>query len=300
MGVHGFGPAPRNAGKMSYRIKRVAQVTGINPATLRAWERRYNLIEPSRTDAGYRLYSDQDVAVLSRIKQLTDDGLTVGEAIAQVRRASHPLGARAGTLELDGVRGQLRDALLRFERAGALAAWERLGALAPLRRCEDVLLPVMREIGDLWEDGTAVVAQEHFASAFVREKLAAMIAELDSGVAPGPEGVCAGAPGELHEFGLMACALQLAAAGWRVVYLGANVPLEETARVVRDRRPALLCTSVVLARPACDCAGLARELRALSPAETAVVMGGAGIPPDAHPVEGVRFAQRVAEMLSAN
>jgi len=285
---------------MSYRIKRVAQVTGINPATLRAWERRYNLIEPGRTESGYRLYSDDDVAMLSRIKQLTAEGLTIGEAIARVRRASAPVAAHAGCTELGDVRAQLRDALLRFDRSSALAAWERLGALPSVRRSEDVLLPVMREIGDLWEDGTAVVAQEHFASAFVREKLAAMIAELDSGVAPGPEGVCAGAPGELHEFGLMACALQLAAAGWKVLYLGANVPLDDVARVVRERRPALLCTSLVMARAGCECAGLAQELRGMSPRETAVVMGGAGIARDTRPVDGVRFAQRVAQMFSAN
>ncbi|HKP75269.1 MAG TPA: MerR family transcriptional regulator, partial [Longimicrobiaceae bacterium] len=97
---------------MSYRIKRVAQVTGINPATLRAWERRYNLIEPGRTESGYRLYSDDDVAMLSRIKQLTAEGLTIGEAIARVRRASAPLACHAEGLALADVRTQLRDALL--------------------------------------------------------------------------------------------------------------------------------------------------------------------------------------------
>ena len=285
---------------MSYRIKRVAQVTGINPATLRAWERRYNLIAPSRTDAGYRLYSDDDVAMLTRIRQLTDDGLTIGEAIARVRRGSAPLAPHAPAPELAGVRAQLRDALLRFDRAGALAAYERAAPLPPARRAEEVLLPVMREIGDLWEDGTAVVAQEHFASAFVREKLAGMIAELDSGVAPGPEGVCAGAPGELHEFGLMACALQLAAAGWKVLYLGADVPLEEVARVVGERRPALVCTSLVVRRGADECAALAAALRALAPRGTAVVLGGAGIPPATRPVDGVRFARCTTELFSVN
>jgi len=285
---------------MSYRIKRVAQITGINPATLRAWERRYNLIAPGRTESGYRVYSDEDVAVLSRIRQYTAEGLTIGEAIARVRRTLAPLPAGAGAPELDDVRAQLRGALLRFDRAGALAAYERLAHLAPERRAEDVLLYVMREIGDLWEDGTAVVAQEHFASAFVREKLAAMIGELDSGVAPGPEGVCVGVPGERHEFGLMACALQLAAAGWKVLYLGADVPLEETARVLKERKPALVCTSLVARRGAGECGELAAALRRAAPPGTAVVIGGAGIAPDTRPVDGVRFTRCVREMLTAN
>lgn len=285
---------------MSYRIKRVAKITGINPATLRAWERRYNLIAPGRTDSGYRLYSDEDVAMLSRIRQFTAEGLTIGEAIARVRRSVAPLAAGAQAPELSDVRAQLRDALLRFDRAGALAGYERLAHLSPDRRAEDVLLPLMREIGDLWEDGSAVVAQEHFASAFVREKLAGMIAELDGGVGPGPEGVCAGAPGELHEFGLMACALHMAAGGWKVLYLGADVPLEETARVLKARKPALVCTSLVLRRGAGECSEIAAALRGIAPRDTAVVIGGAGVAPETQPVDGVRFAHAVGEMFIAN
>jgi len=285
---------------MSYRIKRVAHLTGINPATLRAWERRYNLIAPGRTDSGYRVYSDEDVAMLGRIKQLTDEGLTIGEAIARVRRGCAPLPAGAPAPDLADVCRQLRDALLRFDRKGALAAWERLGHLPPERRSEDVLLPVMREIGDLWQGGVAVVAQEHFASGFVREKLAAMISDIDTGVAPGPEAVCAGLPGDPHELGLMACALRLAVSGWKVVYLGPNVPYDDIRRVVEGRRPALLCTSIVLRANAHDVRQAAERLRALAPRETAVVLGGAGIPPETEPVRGVRFAHSMCDMFSAN
>jgi DNA-binding transcriptional MerR regulator/methylmalonyl-CoA mutase cobalamin-binding subunit len=276
---------------MSYRIKRVAHLTGINPATLRAWERRYNLIAPGRTDSGYRVYSDEDVAMLGRIKKLTDEGLTIGEAIARVRRSSSPLPANAAAPDLGEVRRQLRDSLLRFDRQGALAAYERLAHLSPERRSEDVLLPVMREIGDLWQD---------FASGFVREKLAAMISDIDTGVAPGPEAVLAGVPGDAHELGLMACALRLAAGGWKVVYLGPNVPFDDLRRVMADRKPALLCASIVLRADARAVHGTAEQLRAMAPRETSVVLGGAGIPADAEPVRGVRFAHTIGDVFSAN
>jgi DNA-binding transcriptional MerR regulator len=285
---------------MSYRIKRVAHLTGINPATLRAWERRYNLIAPGRTDSGYRVYSDEDVAMLGRIKKLTDEGLTIGEAIARVRRSSVPLPPNAAAPDLAEVSRQLRDALLRFDRQGALAAYERLSHLSPERRAEDVLLPVMREIGDLWQDGMAVIAQEHFASGFVREKLVAMISEVDTGVAPGPHAVLAGLPGDRHELGLLACALWLAAGGWRVVYLGPDVPYDELRRVVSDLRPALLCTSVVMRADRGTVQGAAEMLRSLSPRETAVVMGGGGIPAEVEPVRGVRFVHSIAEIFTAN
>src|SRR4051794_5492095 len=99
---------------MSYRIKRVAKITGINPATLRAWERRYNLIAPGRTDSGYRLYSDDDVAMLSRIKQFTSEGLTIGEAIARVRRTLTPLPPDPQEPQPSHRRAPLRDALPLF------------------------------------------------------------------------------------------------------------------------------------------------------------------------------------------
>ncbi len=285
---------------MSYRIKRVAHLTGINPATLRAWERRYNLIAPGRTESGYRVYSDEDVAMLGRIKKLTDDGLTIGEAIARVRRVSVPLPPNAAAPDLAEVRRQLRDALLHFDRQGALAAYERLAHLPPERRSEEALLPLMREIGDLWQDGVAVVAQEHFASGFVREKLAQMMADVDTGIAPGPEAVCAGLPGDPHELGLMACALRLATSGWRVVYLGVNVPLDDIRRVVGERKPALLCTSIVMRTPAAAVQHAAEQLRAMAPRETGVVMGGAGIPTETEPVRGVRFAHTIGDVFSAN
>jgi len=214
--------------------------------------------------------------------------------------AQSPLPASAQAPELGDVRRQLRDTLLRFDRQGALGVYDRLGHLPPERRAEDVLLPVMREIGDLWQDARAVVAQEHFASGFVREKLAEMIGELDTGVAPGPEGVCAGAPGDQHELGLMACAVRLASAGWKVLYLGADVPIEELRRVVAERRPALLCTSVVVRQDPASFRAFAERLRGMAPRETAVVIGGSGVPADTAPVDGVRFASCLGEIFSAN
>ncbi|HEX8696261.1 MAG TPA: MerR family transcriptional regulator [Longimicrobium sp.] len=282
-----------------YRIKRVAHLTGINPATLRAWERRYNLISPQRTESGYRLYSDEDVAMLTRIKQLTDEGLTISEAIARVGRGRAPLPADAHAL-LD-LRGELRDALLRFDRPAALAAYERAAHLPAELRVEQLLLPMMRELGDLWEHGDAVVSQEHFASAFVREKLSQLIAGLDTGAAAGPEGVCAGLPGELHEFGLMAAAVRLAREGWRVLYLGADVPLEDVRRVLRERRPRMLCTSAVMRLDPDEFRALAAELRGAAPRDTDVVIGGAGIPPlEGGAVPGVRLPACVSEIFSVN
>lgn len=280
---------------MTYRIKRVAQLTGINPATLRAWERRYGLVAPGRTDSGYRLYSDEDVAMLGRIKALVDDGLTIGEAIGRVGRVGEPVAAEAAGARVREGRYRLLEALVSYDRRGALDAYASVAALPPARRVEEVLIPLMHDVGDLWERGEAGVCEEHFASAFVREKLMGIMEDLDTGAARGPEAVCAGLAGEKHELGLLAAAVHLTVRGWRVVYLGLEVPLPEIRRVLHGRRPALFCTSVVNRLPAGEFRQLVRDLRAAAPADTDVVVGGRGA---AGPVAGERV-RVVTELIQA-
>lgn len=262
---------------MSYRIKRVAQLTGINAATLRAWERRYGLLSPRRSAAGYRLYTDEDVATLARVKRLMDEGLAIGEAVERVRRHSAPLPAGADEDRLAAARAEILEGLLALDRPRAQAAWERVAGLPAPRQVDEALMPVLREVGCRWEAGETGVAEEHFATAFAREKLLAMV-EARAGAASGPLAVLAGLPGERHEIGLLGAAVHLLDAGWRVIYLGLEVPLDELARVLEQRRPALLAISVL--RPT-EREEFQRVLAALgerTPAGMDVVVGGGGVP----------------------
>ncbi|MDB4948644.1 MAG: Transcriptional regulator, MerR family [Gemmatimonadetes bacterium] len=264
---------------MSYRIQSVARLTGIAAATLRAWERRYHLVAPGRSQKGYRLYDDEDVARLTRIKAMLDEGLRIGEAVERVRRESPTLlpADSASPQEVAAAREGLLAALLEMDRAAAVRAYDRLAFVPPLRRLDDVLLPLLHTVGDLWACGDAHVAQEHFASAFVRERLAALMEALEAPGA-GPEAVCAGLAGERHEFGLIGAALHLAAHGFRVTYLGPDLPMIDLGRVLQGRRPALLCVSLVRSLTPAEYAAAAAELRRLAPAGTRVVLGGRGIP----------------------
>jgi DNA-binding transcriptional MerR regulator/methylmalonyl-CoA mutase cobalamin-binding subunit len=284
---------------MTYRIKRVAHLTGINPATLRAWERRYQLLTPRRSAAGYRLYSDEDISILSRIKRLIDEGLSIGEALERVRNSSMPLGAHADAALMREVQDEMLDALLTMDRPRAQAGWERLESVPSLRRVDEVLMPVLREVGERWARGEIGVADEHYATAFAREKLAAIFEELDAGSGGGPLAVCAGLPHEEHELGLMAAALHLLDAGWRVIYLGINVPLVEIGRVCAERRPAMVCTSVMRPMGADEFHALLLELRAAAPSGVEVVVGGSGIPDEfGGAPERVRVVSDLGEILA--
>ncbi len=287
---------------MSYRIKSVAALTGITTATLRAWERRYGIVSPQRTEGGYRVYSEQDVERLLRIKSMVDRGYKVGEAVALL---DHD-----GTVEVPPlsipedfvteIRTSLFEALLALDRPRADRIAEQLGFLPFDRRVDEILMPILREVGGCWERGKISVAQEHFASVFVREKLIGMIEYLGSGPAAGREVVCAGAPDELHELGLLGIAIHLALAGWRVTYLGADVPLTDLEGVLQERTPVLVCTSIITPRHAGECLELARRLREIAPPETVVVLGGAGIPERVlgEPARGVHLLRGFAELFA--
>ena len=284
---------------MSYRIKTVASLTGISPTTLRAWERRYDVVEPRRSESGYRVYSDVDVATLSRVKQLVDHGLKAGEAIALVRRGMQaPSPGDLPPEGLSALRTRLLAALLLFDRNNAAQTYRGLVAVPQPRQVDEVLLPLMVEVGSMWAGANCSIAQEHFASGFVREKLIAMLDAASGIPLDGPEAICVGVREESHELGLLAAAVHLSLRGWRVTYLGLDLPLAEIERVAHERRPALLCTSVIRSRSAADCLLLAAGLRCAAPAETAVVVGGRGLPDTIFDFRsgGVHFLRTIKEL----
>jgi MerR family transcriptional regulator, light-induced transcriptional regulator len=264
---------------MSYRIKTVAELTGISASTLRAWERRYRFVTPDRSSGGYRVYTDSDVARIARIKSLVDNGFKVSEAISLSERDAPPLPpASISADSLTVIREELLSALLRMDRTAATRITDGLAALSVERRVDEVFLPVLTEVGRLWQRGDANVAQEHFASAFARGKLMGILDQLDAGPAEGREAICAGTPGELHEIGLLAAAVHLALRGFRVTYLGPDLPFEELGAGLKNRNPALVCTSLIGDRTEDQCRAIARAFRRIVPQGTAVILGGRGIP----------------------
>jgi MerR family transcriptional regulator, light-induced transcriptional regulator len=264
-----------------FRIRHAAKLAGISPGLLRAWERRYGLVEPRRTDSGYRVYSAKDVELLTAAARLVDAGHSIGEIArlgpAAIKQAAGKLAPAAPAVPAGGdpspaevpsaVAGPAIEAALhaieRFDRERfeeALLPVLALGALPPPVACAEVLMPLLRAIGDAWERGTLSVAHEHFGSGLVRAKIVQYLQYLARPEAGDrPQVVCACPEEERHEGGLLAFAVHAAASGWQVVYLGANTPLAEalvTAARLRARALALSITS-----EATDVRALAAQLR---------------------------------------
>lgn len=281
---------------MAYRIHSVATLTGIPATTLRAWERRYQLVSPERTESGYRLYSDRDLSTLLQVKTLLAQGLKIGEAVLRV----HPDAGESPADSLPAARADMLDALIAYDVAAAEAVAQRCEAVAPHRAIEQIYMPLMREVGEQWSCGKVNIAQEHLVSMFVRRRLIALLAATETQAPEQREAVLVGAPGEAHELGLLAVAVHLAAVGMRVTYLGLDVPLNDLEKTLRQRRPALLCVSVVRPRPADECLRIARSLRRIAPSRTQVFLGGGGIPPEARCAagDGVHLVETVQHLLA--
>jgi len=207
-------------GNGQVRIGELARRTGVTVELLRAWEKRYGLLQPSRTNSGYRLYSPADEERIARMQRGLADGLAAAEA-ARAALEEPVLGGG----NLSDAAAELRSALEVYGDATAQTALDVLLATFTFETvARDVMVPLLREIGERWERGEISVAQEHFASSLLRGRLMSIARGWDRGV--GPRAVLACAPAERHELMLIIFGIALRAQGWRITYLGADTPVE--------------------------------------------------------------------------
>jgi MerR family transcriptional regulator, light-induced transcriptional regulator len=253
------------------RIGEFSERVGVSPDLLRAWERRYGLLCPERSEGGYRLYSDDDVARVERMAAHLERGLSAAQA---ARFARDPDEAPGTPRSLDEGLEQLDAALLAYDEAAAHEVLDRLLTAWPLEIVlRDVVLPFLRRVGERWATGELTVAQEHFASSLLRGRLLALARGWSNG--DGPLAVLAAPPGEDHDLPLLIFGLALWRRGWRITFLGADTPPDALSDAVER----LGAAAVVLA--AVDPEALERMNGELAGwgATVALAVGGAGATP---------------------
>jgi MerR family transcriptional regulator, light-induced transcriptional regulator len=213
------------------RIGELSRRTGVKPDLLRAWERRYGLLEPQRTSGGFRLYPQAAVARVEAMRSHLAEGLSAAQAarMAAAAPAEPAMASIASLLE------ELRSALDGFDEPRAQSVLDRMLASFTLETVlSDAVIAYLHELGERWERGEASVAQEHFASSVIRGRLLGLARGWGAG--SGPLALLACPPGEEHDLGLLTLGVVLHARGWRVAYLGPDTPMETLAQAAKNMR----------------------------------------------------------------
>lgn len=225
------------------RIGELAKRTGTSPELLRAWEQRYGLLRPTRSEGGFRLYSDQDEARVLRTKGLIADGLSASEAARRALGPEVPQEEGQDAPAAEGLATELAEALDRYDEDGANRVLDRLLAALSLETVmQQVLLPYLHLLGHRWASGEISVAQEHFASSLIRGRLLGLGRGWGAGRAPSLLLACP--PGEEHDLGLIMFGITAWRRGWRVTYLGQDTPFDTIELAVADVKPALVVLAV--------------------------------------------------------
>ena len=229
-----------------YSIKQASIRSGVSVPLIRAWERRYGVVSPKRTASGYRLYDDDAIYTLVRVRELTESGWSASEASRAVLAGEVAVSPRPVAIvpsvddpEIHGHRANLIARFLAAATAMDIAATSAVldemfaqGSFESI--VDDLLMPALVEMGRAWDEGRLEIAAEHAASAAVYRRLSAL---YDAAATNGEPSVVVGLPpGARHELGALAFAVAVRRRGISVLYLGADVPVESWASVIeRDR-----------------------------------------------------------------
>jgi MerR family transcriptional regulator, light-induced transcriptional regulator len=268
-------------------ISVVAERTGLTADLLRMWERRYGVVVPERDDAGRRLYRDADVERLRLLAQATSAGRSVGQLVALTTEQLQEVVRSDESARWTAVRppelaaGEQEFIARALERTRALDA---AGLERELRRAaaifgaarflEGVVAPLFTRIGEAWHAGQMSIGQEHLASATVRP----LISELRAALPAGPDApvvLVATPAGERHEIGALLVSAAAAVEGWRVTYLGPDVPADDIAAAAAETGARVVALSAVYTASSAELAREITRLRELLPNDVAILVGGA-------------------------
>ena len=263
------------SGSKTFPMRVAARLTGVAAERIRAWETRYDAIQPARTGGGSRLYSEADLDRLRLLRRVVEAGYRIGDV---ARLDLEALEARLPSASAEGSNAFVREmeAVRALDSAALTEHLERrLETLGALPFARDVVLPLASEIGQAWVDGQLSVSAEHLATDIMRSQLLRCLEALDpDGL--GPRIVFATPSDEMHDLGLLVAALGAATVGADVVFVGANVPDSDLCATVKAAGADVLALGFVTSAPA-RVEGLLEELQDALPDRIGLWVGGAAI-----------------------
>ena len=244
--------------KPLYNLNAVLREVNITPDVLRAWERRYQLPVPQRTAGGHRLYSDYDIEIIKWLQARQVEGFSISRAVnlwREMAANSDPLESLPtatvvgpdtniqNNITIEIYRDEWLRSCLAFDTVKAESVLNQALSLFPIENvCIQLIQQALHIIGEKWHEGSVSVQQEHFATAMAHNRLQTMIAGT-----PNPlfdKTVLIGCPaGELHTFPGLLLNLFMRREGYKVIYLGADLPVEQLVEAADRINPSLTILS---------------------------------------------------------
>ena len=257
------------------QIGDLARRTGLSVDVLRVWERRYGLLRPRRSAGGFRLYSSRDEDTVRAMIAQIDRGFPPAQAAKLALARPAPLSMaeiQPAATDADGAftrtRADLYAALTGFHGSRAHQLIDELFAVFTIDAVlSEVILPCLADLGDGWERGAVTIAQEHFASNLLRERLLGLARPWDRG--NGPRVILACPPNERHDIALICFGIVLGRSGWRITFLGADTPIGTVAEAADGLEPRHVVLASIMDRPLAAVSPAIRELAATRPVHIA-------------------------------
>lgn len=260
-----------------YTIKAVTTQTGIRAVTIRAWENRYGLLKPQRSENHYRLYSERDVATLRWVKSQVDQSISISNVVRELRsmqsRGEYPEVLPSITtytrtyqpVPPEKLARQLYTAMVQHDESLANDLLRQANSMFDLTTvCTDIIGRSLFLVGEAWHEGELRIMDEHYANRFLAGKLVTLMQAYPNRRGA-PLILVACAPDERHELGSLMMSVMLRHNGYRVEYLGPDLPLEDVVDYARQERPAMICMSASVEETALELSKMQDKVNKIKP-----------------------------------
>ncbi len=271
-----------------HNMKVVTRRTGLSPHVLRVWEKRYQAVSPTRNETNRRLYTELEIEKLELLAKLTTLGHSIGriaglevpelrqmlESEASAKAESAHADTEHGAADIAPHLARSLEAVRAFDIAGLEDVFDKASVtLGYSGFLERLMVPLLHHLGDEWHQGLITTAQEHAASAFIKDYLARTVRTY-SFHAGAPSLLVATPAGQLHELGAIIVANLARKAGWNVIYLGASLPPEDIAGAALRMKARAVALSIVYPHDDPNLPADLLRLRKLLPKNVPLLVGG--------------------------
>ena len=261
-----------------YTIGQAAQMAGLSPIVIRAWENRYHAVVPKRSDSGQRRYDDADVERLHRLSRLVSCGHSIGSIVGlDSQHLEHLEQVSFGAPQEDTIQ-RLFEAIADYDASRMLDLFRMsLEKDGPEIFLDQVVAPLMDEVGRAWHEGRIRTMHEHLASSSLHALLGWRLA-TSAPPADAPSLAVATLPAQEHNLGALGCALVMNQAGWRSVFIGSHIPPQEMVKAVSLTKAKYLLLSIVFPPKITVIRDYLRELEDWLPLHVNLLVGGSSAP----------------------